>query len=186
MTTMLTRRLFAVDEYERMIAAGIFQEDDRLELVEGEILAMRPVGSRHVACVNRLADLLYRSMPPNCMLSTQNPIRLTPLSEPQPDLALLRTHPQFYAQSLPTPGDVLLLIEVAESSLSYDRDTKIPRYAHAGIPEVWLVDLMNNCVVRYAVPSQQGYRDIQLLHSGQELRSSVLPELALMLDDFLV
>lgn len=186
MTVQLTRRLFTADEYERMIAAGVFQEDDRIELIEGEIIAMSPIGARHAACVNRLAALLYRSLPSSLILSTQNPIRLSPRSEPQPDFAVLHARPDFYAQALPTPADIVLLVEVTETSLAYDRDVKVPRYARGGIPEVWLVDIVHGMIVRYAQPATQGYHDICQVYPGQEIISGSIPNLALKVDDILV
>lgn len=186
MATEIARRLFSADEYERMIASGVFQEDDRLELIEGEIITMSPIGARHAACVNRLGALLYQNVPPTVIVSTQNPIRLTSRSEPQPDVTILRARPDFYAQSLPTPADVLLLIEVAETTLDYDRDVKIPRYAQAGIPEVWLIDILNDVVVRYSQPASACYQDIQQIYGGQQITSLSIPGLVLNVDDMLV
>lgn len=186
MTVQLTRRLFTADEYERMIAAGVFQEDDRLELLEGEIIAMRPIDARHAACVNRLGALFYRALPQSVMVSTQNPIRLSDRSEPQPDFALVHARPDFYAQVLPTPSDVLLLVEVAEATLAYDRDIKVPRYAQAGIPEVWLVNIVNGLIVRYAQPTPHGYQDIHQVYPGQIIVSLSIAGLTMQVNDILV
>lgn len=135
MAVAAPRRLFTAEEYHTMLRAGILTADDRVELIEGEVLRMSPIGSRHAGGVNRLNDFFVRKLEGRAIVGVQAPVHLSDLSEPQPDLALLRPREDFYSHSHPTPGDVLLLIEVAETSADFDRAVKAPLYARAGVPE---------------------------------------------------
>lgn len=144
-------------DYHRMAEAGILGEDDRVELIEGEIIDMTPIGSRHAGAVARVQTALQEAVGGQALVWVQNPVALGANSEPQPDLALLRPRHDFYAESLPQPGDVLLLIEVSDRSLAYDRDVKLPLYAAHGIPEVWLVDLDGRRLTRHWAPTSQAY-----------------------------
>src|SRR5436190_15615228 len=137
MAVTVKRRRFTLDEYHRMGKTGILSEDDRVELIEGEIIEMSPIGSRHAACVDRFNELIAR-LRLNIIVRVQSSIQLDDYSQPQPDLALLRRRDDFYSSSLPRPADVLLVIEVADTTLEYDRFVKLPLSAHAGIPEAWL------------------------------------------------
>jgi Uma2 family endonuclease len=134
------RRRFTVHDYHRMGEAGILHEDDRVELIEGELVEMTAIGTRHFSCVNRLNRLLVMHVGDDAIVSVQNPVRLNEYNEPQPDLTVIR--PRDYLESLPKPEDVLLLIEVSDTTLAYDRGVKLPLYARAGIREVWIVDLL--------------------------------------------
>lgn len=185
MATRMTRRRFTADEFHRMGQAGIFTEDDRLELLEGEIVAMTPIGSRHAACVKRLVRLLSARLEGRAILSVQDPVRLGAHSEPQPDLALLRPQDDFYASSHPGPADVLLIIEVADASDSLDRDAKVPLYARAGIPEVWLVSLPTQIIEVYRQPSRQGYRAIHPRARGESVGVAALADLTLLVGEIL-
>lgn len=185
MVTQITRRLFTVAEYYRMADAGILSEDDRVELIEGEVVTMSPINSRHAGCVDRFIVLLYPNVRGVAIMRVQNPIRLSEYSEPQPDLALLRPRDDFYTQSHPTPADVLLVIEVAETSQRYDRDVKIPLYARYGIPEAWFVDLVEEAVYVYRQPSGGAYHEVQRLQRGDILNSQMLPELTLSVNAIL-
>jgi Uma2 family endonuclease len=180
-TVQLLRRLFTVAEYHRMAEAGILSEDDRVELLEGEVVTMSPIGSRHAACVARLTALLSGTGR-QAILWVQNPIRLGEHSEPQPDVALLKPRPDFYAASHPGPEDVLLVVEVAETSAATDREVKVPLYARSGIPEVWLVDLAEDQVEVFRKPSAQGYQDLQVLRRGDSLAPLLFPYLLLPVD----
>jgi Uma2 family endonuclease len=173
-THEITRRRFTVHDYHRMGEAGILHEDDRVELIEGEIVEMAAIGTRHFTCVNGLTRLLVRGVGDAAIVSVQNPVRLDEHSEPQPDLAVLQTRD--YRESLPRPEDVLLLIEVSDTTLSYDRNVKLPLYARAGIPEVWIVDLAGETVERYTGPSGDSYRHVERARRGEEIRSAALPE----------
>lgn len=137
--------------------AGLFSEDDRIELVEGEIYEMSPVGERHAACVRKLNNLLARLLASEAVVDVQNPLHLSRFSLPQPDLVLLRPRGDFYAQGHPRSEDVLLLIEVADTSLDHDREVKVPLYARHGIVEVWLVDLEGRSVEVFTEPGVDGY-----------------------------
>jgi Uma2 family endonuclease len=136
-----SRHPITVGEYFRMGEAGILHPDARCELIEGEIIDMAPIGPSHAGKTNRLVDLLATVARGKAIVSAQNPVVLGDLSAPQPDLALLRYRDDYYAQVHPGPSDVLLLIEIADSSLAHDRDTKLPLYARFDIPEVWIVDI---------------------------------------------
>jgi len=151
--------LFTVDDYHRMGETGILREVDRVELIEGEIVAMPPIGSPHGGGVKHLIRLLTSAVGERAIVAAQDPIMLRPRSEPQPDLALLRPRVDFYAGSHPTAADVLLLIEVADSSLHYDLHVKVPLYARQDIAEVWVVDLAHRKVLRFRQPQGVGYRD---------------------------
>lgn len=147
-----------------MAKAGIFNEDDRVELIEGEIVEMSPIGPRHAGTVNRLIGcFIPLQMERRVTITVQNPIRLGKYSEPQPDLALLKPRPDFYSTSHPEPKDILLIVEIAETSVDIDRQVKIPLYAQAGIPEVWLLDLSEEKIKVYQEPTPQGYRKVDKL-----------------------
>jgi len=179
MAVEVSRRRFTVEEYHRMTEARILTEDDRVELIDGEIVEMTPIGSRHAACVTRLNHLFSAQVGQVALVSVQNPIRLGEHSEPQPDLALLRPRSDFYAQAHPGPGDILLVVEVAEVSAHYDRAIKLPLYAQAGIPEVWLVDLAHDRVEVCRSPEPRGYQEIKQFGRGQRLSPLALSELHL-------
>ena len=174
-------RLFTADEYHAMARAGILGEDDRVELIDGKVVAMTPTENAHVRCVNRLTQLfvlrLSKDAKPAALLSVQNPVRLGPHQEPQPDVALLRP----LEAGIATPEEVLLIVEVAGTSLSFDRETKVPRYAAAGIPEVWIVALEEEQVEAYRHPAQEGYDDVQRYGRGEALGVSILPGLSPLL-----
>lgn len=153
------RHPLTADDYDRMGQAGILGEDDRVELLEGEIIDMPPIGSPHGGAVKRIANRLVHVVPEGeAIVAVQDPLRLSGFSEPEPDIALLKPRDDFYSARHPEPEDVLLLIEVAETSLRYDRDKKLPLYAHAGIPECWLVDLPGKTLWIYRDPDPEGYR----------------------------
>jgi Uma2 family endonuclease len=177
-----TRRLFTVDEFYQMADAGILSEDDRVELLAGEIVEMTPIGSRHAACVKRLAHL-FMQRAGDFIVSIQDPVRLDQHSEPQPDLAIVNARPDFYRQAHPGPADVRLIIEVADSSAEIDRRDKVPLYGRSGIPEVWVVDLNAQQVDVYTVPTTDGYERHETLGAGGVLRPRPLPGLELRVDD---
>jgi Uma2 family endonuclease len=186
MAIQLLRRRFNVKEFHRMAQTGILTEDDRVELLDGELVEMTPIGSRHAACVNRLAQFFAERLASRAIVSVQNPVQLGPQSEPQPDIALLRPRADYYAGSHPEPQHVLLLIEVTDTSMEVDRQIKVPLYARAGIPEVWLVDIGQRHVDIYQNPSPQEYREIRRLGAGQSLTVPGFPDLTLPIDRILV
>lgn len=159
MTTVpLTRHRFTVADYQRLGEVGILTEDDRVELIAGEIIAMTPIGPKHLRCINRLTHAAVQAVGDRASVSVQNPIRLANDSEPQPDLTVLRGRGE--ENTMPTAADVLLAIEVADTSLAYDRGVKLPLYAAAGIPESWLIDVAGEKIERHSEPGPAGYRSI--------------------------
>ena len=164
---------------------GILAEDDRVELLDGEIVAMSPVGPKHASTVNRLNELLVRTLAGLATVVVQNPLRLLPRSEPQPDVILARPRRDFYAGAHPTAEDVFLVIEVADSTLRKDRMVKVPIYARQGVVEVWLVDLAARAVTVYADPVDGGYRDVPTVHGEEPLSPQALPRLRLIVSDIL-
>lgn len=166
MTPKIGKRLFSVDDYHRMAETGILNEDDRVELIEGEIVEMNPIGSRHAASVERVGDLLKEAVGGRAMVRLQNPIQLSRRSEPQPDVALVKRRADYYAEAHPRPADVLLLIEVADASIANDRNIKLPLYARAGIPEVWLIDLEAQVVEVHRDPAPGGFAETLRIPRG--------------------
>lgn len=185
MAVELTHVRFSVGEYHRIAEVGIVGEDDRVELIDGELVRMSPVGSVHAATVRRLNRLLAAQAGDLLLVDIQNPLQLSDDTEPEPDVVVLRYRADFYESATPTVADAYFLIEVADSSLAYDRQVKIPRYARAGIPEVWLVDLDNRCIERHSNPTLEGYRDVVAIGSGQALASTVVSGLVLAADQIL-
>ncbi|MDP9372388.1 MAG: Uma2 family endonuclease [Chloroflexota bacterium] len=183
MAVQMPRRRFTVDDYERMAEAGILTEDDRVELIAGEIVEMAAIGIRHAGCVTALTDLLSELVGREVSISVQNAVRLAEDGEPQPDVAVLKRGR--YQRVRPTVADILLVIEVAEPSRDYDRNVKMPLYAAAGIPEVWLVDLIAQTVERHTEPHDGRYSLIALAGRGQSLASTVLPGVTIAVDDIL-
>ena len=172
----LPRHRFTVEEFYRMVTAGIFTEDDRVELVEGDIVDMMPVSARHAACVKRLNHLLTRALGEQAIVGVQDPLRLDAHTEVLPDVMVLRPRPDFYAEAHPGPADVLLVVEVAETSLTYDRDVKGPLYARHGIPEYWLVDLEADRVWVHRRPGKEGYAEVKALGPEADLTPEALPD----------
>jgi Uma2 family endonuclease len=185
MAIALKRRRFTVDDYYRMAEVGILTEDDRVELLDGEIVEMSPIGSDHGGHVKRLTALFTSRLGARVIVSVQDPVRLSRHSEPQPDVVLLRPRDDFYARSHPRPEDVLLLVEVADTSVDTDRRIKMPLYARAGIGEVWLLDLPAERVEIYREPAATGYRETRTLARGQGLSPQAFPDLALVVEDLL-
>ncbi|MDP9372657.1 MAG: Uma2 family endonuclease [Chloroflexota bacterium] len=177
------RHRFTKDDYHRMGEVGILGEDDRVELIDGEIIDMPPIGDEHVGGVNSLTDLLVRLVGQEAVVSVQNPVRLPGDSEPQPDFALIRRGT--YRRGVPAAADVQLIIEVSDTTLAYDRNRKVPLYAAAGIPEVWIVDVAGGAIERYTEPREGAYGSTFRAHRGQTIASTVLPNLVLPVDTVL-
>lgn len=163
------RYRFTVGDYYRLAQAGILGEEDRVELIEGEIVMMPPIGSRHAACVSGISRLMLRALGEQAVVRVRCPVRLDDLSEPEPDLCLARPRADLYSGAHPGPADVLLLIEVADSSIGYDRGIKLPLYARSGIAAVWILDLGRRLVEAYSGPSPDGYLERRTLRSGDRL-----------------
>jgi len=171
--------LFTVEEYEAMGRAGVFPEGKRLELLGGEIVEMTPIGSPHASMVKRLNFLLVAGLGDQAIVGVQDPIVLSDLSEPQPDLAVLRPRPDFYRAGHPSPGDVLLVIEVADTTGRWDRMVKRPLYAAAGVPEVWIVDVTARLVEVALEPAGDGYRSIRQVGIGEAVSPAAFPNLSI-------
>ena len=185
MAVQLLRRRFTVHEYHQMGQVGILADDDRVELLDGEIVEMAPIGSRHQAVVNRLNEMFTSRVADSAMISVQGPVRLAEDSEPQPDILLLRRRADFYASAHPGPEDVLLLIEVSATSAEYDREVKLPLYARHGISEVWLVGLDAGTIEVYRAPTAQGYQEVSQAGRGQRISPVALPQLELAVEDII-
>ncbi|MCA1567564.1 MAG: Uma2 family endonuclease [Acidobacteria bacterium] len=184
MSVQIERRTFSVDDYYRMVEVGLLAEGERVELIEGQVIKMSPIGSRHAACVTRLNMLFTRSVGRQAIVSVQNPVRLDEYNEPEPDVAVLGARADFYAAAHPTPPDVLLLVEVADTSVEYDRQVKVPLYARAGIAEVWLVDLTSDAVEIYAQPGEGAYLTTRRAARGESVASG-LAGLSVLVDEVL-
>lgn len=179
MSLTVLRHQFTVHEYARMRETGILTEDSRVELLDGEIYVMSPIGPIHVGLVNKLNHLLMQRIGDAGIISIQNPIQLNDHSEPQPDIAILSPRDDFYTNALATPDDVLLIIEIADSSLDYDREEKLPRYARAHIPEVWIIDANKSVVEQYTLPIQGEYTQLYKALLGSRLTATQLPQITM-------
>jgi Uma2 family endonuclease len=184
-TVEVRRRRFTVEEYYRMTESGILTENDRVELLDGEILEMTPIGHHHATCVHALSALLTRALGDRALLWAQNPVLLPRDTEPQPDVVLLRPPLAQYWARLPQPADVLLLVEVADTSYRFDREIKLPLYAAAGVPEVWLVDLTRNVVEVFRRPEGAVYRATERVARGGRLTPGAFPDVAVPVEDIL-
>lgn len=167
----IAKHRFTVEEYHLMGEAGIFGEDDRVELVAGEIIEMTPVGWRHAQTVNNLNHLLVERAVGRYAVSVQNPLVLDEHDERLPDLTLLREQVK---GRLPETRDALLVVEVSDSSLRYDRETKLPIYARVAVPEVWVVNLQEEQVEVYDEPGPDGYDTVRYARGDEEVGSSVV------------
>jgi Uma2 family endonuclease len=176
---------FTVEDYHRMAEVGILGEDDRVELIEGEIVEMPPIRSLHGGTVKALIHLFSKYIGDRAIVAAQDPVRLTDISEPQPDLMLLRPRPDFYRDSHPTPADVLLLVEVADTSAAYDRSEKLPLYARAGIPEYWLVDLERGVLEVHRSVAGDRYGEVHELAAGARVAPASLPDVELDVGEIL-
>ena len=165
------RHRFTVDDFALLGAAGVFTEDDRVELIDGDIRDMTPIGQPHAWIVSRLTRRVVLRLADRGYVSVQNPLRLDDHTEPRPDLVVARGGEDDYAERHPEAGDVLLVVEVADSSLRYDRAEKMPRYARAGIPEAWLVDVAADAVTVHTGPGPGGYAREQVFRPGEEIES---------------
>jgi Uma2 family endonuclease len=181
----LVRYRFSVDDYHRLGEIGVLGEDDRVELWDGEILVMSPIGSPHAACVSRFNRVLTMLAGDRAIVRVQDPVELNKWSEPQPDLLVVRFRADFYAGAHPLPSDVLLLVEVADTTLPYDRDFKLPRYAADGIVEVWLADLQADTITVYREPGPSGYGSATTARRGDVISPAALPDVTVAVIDVL-
>lgn len=166
---------FTVEAYEEMVAHGILTEDDRVELLAGEIVEMSPIGDPHVGCVNRLTALFSAALMGHAVVQIQNPVVLPPDSVPEPDVAILRPRADFYGKGKARPGDIFFLVEVAQSSLRFDRLVKVPIYAKRGVPEVWIADVLHGTIDCYREPFGDTYASVRILRDNDEIAPLAFP-----------
>lgn len=185
MELAIKRYHFTVDDFNAMTEQGMFSPTDRLELIEGEIIEMSPIGRLHARCVKYLSNFLIQLLGGKAIIGVQDPIILDDLSEPQPDLSILKFQADFYKQSHPKAADILLIIEVSDSTVEYDRTLKFPKYASAGIPEAWLINLEAERIEVHSNPKEKTYGMVKIYQRGEEVLSETMPELKLKADDIL-
>ncbi len=185
MAVQLTHHRFTRAEYHRMAEAGILTEDSPVELIEGEILEMGPIGRRHKACVDRANRIFSRNLGEVAIVRVQSSIVLGERSEPEPDVVLLRPCEDFYAGADETPEDVLLVVEVADSSEVYDRQTKAPLYARHGIPELWIANLNRDQIIVHRDPTPAGYATTRVARRGESISPLAFPDLTIAVEAIL-
>lgn len=168
-----SRHRFTVEEYHRLGDAGLFA-NERVELIDGEIIDMAPIGGPHASTVNRLTRVLVTRLGERAVVAPQNPVGLTDLSEPQPDIAVLRPRDDFY-RTHATPADVFVLIEVAETSLRFDRGVKAPLYGRAGVPETWVIDVLGRTIEVFTEPGPTGYAARRVAGVNDVLEVAAVP-----------
>ncbi len=185
MAVELVRHRFTRADYHRMAQTGILDPDARVELIDGDIVEMSPIGRRHKGSVDRLNDIFVPRVRDAAIVRIQSSIVLGEHGEPEPDLVLLRRRADFYTESDETPEDVFLVVEVADSSESYDRRTKGPLYARYGIPELWIVDLNRDRITRYVDPTPDGYATTRVFRRGESLSPLAFPNVMIAVDGVL-
>ena len=178
--------LFTRKEYHAMGKAGIFEHKERVELLEGEIIVMSPVGNRHTFCVDSLNyEFAALNVARRAIVRVQGPTATSPTSEPEPDLMLMAYKDDRYLSGHPGPQDILLLVEVSDSSLSYDTNAKLRHYARVGVPEVWIADLRNDRVISHTEPSPEGYLVSQTYQPGDTISPTAFPDIQISVNDII-
>jgi Uma2 family endonuclease len=185
MRAEVTRKLFTTDEYYRMAQVGILTPYDRVELIEGEIIRMSPIGTRHAGCVNRISESFMLNFHGRAVVTVQNPAHLNQYNEPQPDILLLKPREDYYSSMHPSAEDTLLLLEVADTSLAFDLKVKIPVYAAMGVPEVWIADLTKNVVRIFRHPEAGQYQTVLTSSPGETLSVLAFPDTAFNVGDLI-
>ena len=170
------KHLISADEYLRMGEGEVFAPDARLELIEGEIVEMAPIDPPHAGCVKTLIRLLARRVGEKALVSVQDPVIISPRSVPQPDFVLLKPRPDNYSSSHPVAADVLLAVEVSDSTLRFDLQVKVPLYARCGIPEAWVIDVNERIVHVFRQPGAAGFGESRVARSGDSVACDALPE----------
>lgn len=173
---LLPTRKISIETYHKMVEIGVFNEDERIELIRGEIIEMSPVGIKHATCVKKLNQLFAQKLGIKIILGVQDPIKLNDNSEPQPDLVLLKPKSDFYATGHPKPEDILLLIEVSDRSIEYDRQIKIPLYAENKIQEVWLININESLIQVYQNPQGKLYKNITNYQINDTINLTCFPD----------
>jgi len=180
-----TKHLTNLDEWRRLGEANIFPPGSHVELIDGEILDMAPIGSNHAGHLKRINNFFTLLVAGKAIVSVQDPLQLGDLSEPEPDFMLLKPNADFYSSRHPVAGDVLLLIEVADSSLQFDQNQKLRLYALHGIPEYWLLNLNDSCLEVYRKPLGENYAEKTTLYVNDQVTLSQLPELTIQISSIL-
>jgi Uma2 family endonuclease len=185
MPTETTKKLFTVDEYYRMAEAGILPERPRTELINGEIIEVSPMGSLHAAVVSGVTDVFVPLFKGKALLRPQLPLRINKYNEPEPDIVLLNPRTDRYSLRHPGPSDVFLVIEIAATSLKYDRDVKLPIYAEFQLPEVWIADLSEHVLLVYRDPAGKSYKTALQFRVGDRLCCLAFPEIGVEVSEIL-
>jgi Uma2 family endonuclease len=183
MSALRQRKLFTVDEYDTMIKAGVFDGKERVELIEGEFVKKMTQGDLHIGCINRLTYLLVPQLLNRAVVAVQNAVEINPFSAPEPDVAILRFRADFYSTGKARPEDILLLIEVADTTVHSDRQIKIPLYARAEVPETWLVNLPRKIVEVYTQPKNGKYRVVRKAGKSETLQPQTIRDLSIKVAD---
>ncbi|MGI8469896.1 MAG: Uma2 family endonuclease [Pyrinomonadaceae bacterium] len=181
----ITRKKFCTDEIRKMMKVGILPEESGWELVDGEIIHRMTIGSKHASVVNRLNQTLVVLLGKSVIVAVQNPVHVDEFNEPEPDIALLKPREDFYAENLPAPEDVLLVIEVSDSTVGFNREIKKTLYAAAEIAEFWLVNLKENTIEIYSQPKNGSYHLARILEKGETLQSAAIENLTLKIEEIL-
>jgi Uma2 family endonuclease len=185
MKNEIAKRLFTVHDYQKMLDAGILHEDDRVELIRGEVIQMSPINPLHNGTIHRANWFLSRIIGDRAIIGVQGSIRLNEYDEPQPDLYLLRPKEDFYTSRHAGPAEILLIIEVADTSLDYDCTTKMRLYAETGVPEYWISDLQHDCIIAYSDAEGATYRTVRKVERGEKLSPQLLPDCSIPVDALL-
>jgi Uma2 family endonuclease len=180
-----TRKRFTVDDYYRMGETGILSENDRTELIEGEVIQMSPIGDPHMNTVNRATMIFARGIGDRVVVSVQNPAFMDKYNLPQPDVVLIRPREGFYGGGKPSPEDVVLLIEVSDTSLRFDRKVKVPIYARSRIREVWIADLQAEAIHVYREPKGNTYASIEVKKRNDKISPQAVPDFSVLVSDLL-
>ena len=181
-----TKKLFTVEEYYRMAETGILIPQDWVELIDGEIVEMSPIGGRHLGCVNRINHTFIKAFANRAVVSVQNPLQLNNYTEPEPDIVLLKPRADFYAGKKPIAEDAFLVVEVSDTTFRYDKNIKLPRYAAAGVPEVWIEHLDEEQLLVYRDPAGKAYTTSLTLRRGDSVFVAAFPDVVFKVEEVLV
>jgi Uma2 family endonuclease len=176
---------FRAEDFRKMTEVGILPEESGWEVIDGFLIDKMSIGSKHAGAVKILSEMLRDLTRTEAIISVQDPIHIDDYNEPEPDIALLKRRNDFYRESHPLPSDVLLLVEVSDSTIEYDREIKKTLYAEAGIVEYWLVNLQNDTIEVYSQPKNGNYRLARILESGEIIEASAIENLTLKVDEIL-
>jgi Uma2 family endonuclease len=176
---------FSVDEFNKLGQAGVFDEDDRVELLDGEIILMRPIGREHAGIVMRLNSVLAERLAGRALINPQNPAVLDEFSEPLPDFTLLRPKPDFYKSGHPRPQDIFLLIEVSDTTLPYDRGRKLRKYAERSVEEVWIVNVQANRIEQFREPIEGQYSISEKKERGHDISLAAFPDVVFKVEELI-